>query len=244
MGTKTYFFFCLFLLSLFTVCAQSWRTSPWEVQLGAGPANYFGDIGGAAGEDNWYGLKDFEPLRSRLTGAGVLRYNRNRYLSFSGSLALGWLSGSDEGSRNEARGYVFNTLFLEPSGRVEFYPVRDLLKFRGLDRRGLVRNYSTVSVYLFGGAGAVIYSVMPNDKLRARRESDNIEHGPVTVVLPAGAGVRIGIQNTVDIGLEIGGRYAFNDYLDGFTSPTSTANDIYYITTVNVVYRFEELFYR
>jgi len=110
-----------------------------------------------------------------------------------------------------------------------------------VNRRGLVRNYGTLSAYLFAGAGAVIYHVIPNDELRARQERDNIEYLPATIVLPAGAGVKIGIANLIDLGFETGGRYAMNDYLDGFTSPFARANDIYYITTVNLIYRIGNL---
>ena len=209
--------------------------------MGIGSANYFGDIGGAADENNWYGLKDLEIFSSRLTGIAGVRYNHSRYISFSGNLALGWLYGDDAGSKNEYREYAFNTLFLEPSGRVELFLLRDLLKAEGVDKRGLVRNYATISAYLFTGAGAIFYNVMPNDELQARRERDDIGHGFVTGVIPAGAGVRIGIENVVDIGMEIGGRWAFNDYLDGFTSRFSSANDIYYLTTVNLVYRLGNL---
>jgi hypothetical protein len=241
MRTKSFLsIFFLIILSL-TVRAQEWRATPWELQLGIGSAHYFGDIGGTAAENNWYGVKDLEIPRTRLSGSGLLRYNYSEHFSFSGKLALGWLSGNDEGGRNEVRDYVFNTFFLEPSGRVEFFVLRDLVRASGVDRRGLVRNYASVSVYLFGGAGAIFYTVNPNDELRARQERDDIEHGFMTMVLPAGAGVKIGIQNTVDIGFEIGGRYALNDYLDGFTSPFSSANDIYYITTVNLVYRLESI---
>lgn len=83
----------------------------------------------------------------------------------------------------------------------------------------------------------VLYHVSPNEKLRARQERDNISYSPLTMVIPAGIGVNIGIRNFIDLGFEIGGRYAFNDYLDGFTSPTSTANDIYYISSFVLVYR-------
>ncbi len=241
MRAKSFLFFFLFIIFSLTVRAQAWRATPWELQLGIGAANYFGDIGGTADENNWYGVKDLEIFQTRLSGAGLLRYNYSERISFSGKFALGWLSGDDEGGRNEGREYTFNTFFLEPSGRVEFFILRDLLGARGVDRRGLVRNYATVSAYIFGGAGAVFYSVHPNDKLQARQERDNIQHGFVTMVLPAGAGVKFGIMNTVDLGFEIGGRYALNDYLDGFTSRFSSANDIYYITTVNLVYRLEAI---
>ncbi len=231
----------LAILFALPVNGQSWRSRPFEIYAGIGPANYFGDIGGTPHEENWYGIRDLDIFRSRPGFIAGLRHIPGRFLAVNGSVALGWLSGDDKGGRNEARGYVFNTAFLEISGRGEFFPVRDVRLLRGVNRRGLVRNYGTFSFYLFGGAGAIIYRVMPNEALEARRERDNLEHGMVTMVLPAGAGVKLGISNTMDIGFELGGRYSLNDYLDGFTSPTATSNDIYYITTVKLVYRLSGL---
>lgn len=231
----------LLLLLLYPVQGQSWRSSPWEVYAGFGSANYFGDIGGTADENNWYGIRDIELFRSRPTGIAGLRYNHNRFLSANGSLALGWLSGDDAGGRNETRGYIFNTILFEPAGRIEFFPLKDLQVLKGVNRRGLVRKYGTFSVYIFAGAGAVIYHVVPNEELAARQERDNIDYLPVTMVLPAGAGIKIGVANLFDLGFEIGGRYAMNDYLDGFTSPFAEANDIYYITTFNLIYRLDNL---
>lgn len=220
---------------------QSWRSRPYELYAGIGPANYFGDIGGTADENNWFGLKDLDLLRSRPGFIAGLRYIPGNYFGINGSAALGWLSGDDAGGRNEARGYIFNTTFLELAARGEFFPVRDLRLLRGVDRRGLVRNYGTISFYLFGGAGAIVYYVIPNESLKNRRERDDIDHGMVTMVLPAGIGAKLGISNHMDIGFEIGGRYSLNDYLDGFTSPTATSNDIYYLTTVQIIYRLTGL---
>lgn len=213
------------------------------MQLGAGFSNYFGDIGGSADEDNLYGLKDLKPLRTRPAFGGGLRYNYTRFISFGGNAALGWLSGDDAGGRNAARDYVFNTVIFELTGRAEFFFVKDYSFGSGVDRRGMVRNYATFSAYLFGGGGPVLYFVLPNDNLRERRDRDNIEHGFMTLVLPAGAGVKFGIGNIIDLGVEIGGRYSLNDYLDGFTSPAATSNDIYYITSFSLVYRLESLYF-
>jgi hypothetical protein len=237
--------FLLYLLLIlspgFIISAQSWRSMTWEVHLGIGSAKYFGDIGGTPHENNWYGIRDLDILRTRPSAVGGIRYNQNRYISFNTTAALGWLSGSDAGGKNHSRDYIFNTVIFEPTARLEFFPLRDLQIGSGVDSRGLVRNYVTLSAYIFAGAGAVIYHVNPNENLRARQERDNLFYSPVTAVIPAGIGVKIGIRNFIDLGIEIGGRYAFNDFLDGFTSPTSTANDIYYISSLVLVYRIRNV---
>jgi OmpA-OmpF porin, OOP family len=237
--------FLLYLLLIlspgFIISAQSWRSMTWEVHLGIGSAKYFGDIGGTPHENNWYGIRDLDILRTRPSAVGGIRYNQNRYISFNTTAALGWLSGSDAGGKNHSRDYIFNTVIFEPTARLEFFPLRDLQIGSGVDSRGLVRNYVTLSAYIFAGAGAVIYHVNPNENLRARQERDNLFYSPVTAVIPAGIGVKIGIRNFIDLGIEIGGRYAFTDFLDGFTSPTSTANDIYYISSLVLVYRIRNV---
>ena len=241
MQTKIVLLSVLILISASPASGVDWRATSYEFYAGIGTASYFGDIGGSADENTWYGIKDLDILRSRPGIMAGLRYFTSDYVGVSGSLALGWLSGNDTGGRNEERGYIFNTIIFEPLARIEFFPVRDFMLLRGVNRQGLVRNYGTFSAYLFAGAGAVIYHVMPNENLRDRQERDNIEHGMVTMVLPAGIGVKLGISNRIDIGFELGGRYAMNDYLDGFTSPVASSNDIYYLTTVQLIYRLPGL---
>ena len=238
MKGKTILLVLSLLLTHLTSWSQSWRSTPYEYSAGIGISNYFGDIGGAATENNWYGLKDLEIISSRPVIVGGLRYNYSRFLSFSGSLSTGLLHGTDARGRNAHRKFVFNTLFLEPSVRIEFVPIRDLHILSGVDRQGMVRNYGTLTVYILGGTGGVIYHVMPNDVQKRIQERDGIEHGFITLALLSGIGIKLGISNNMDIGFEMGGRYTLTDYIDGYTSEFSTANDIYYLTTVSFVHRF------
>ncbi len=241
MRTKVLLSFLPLLIFALPVLGQNWRTSTYEVNLGIGAASYFGDIGGSSDVNTWYGIKDLDIKRSRPVMSGGIRYMIRRNLAVNGGLHYAWLSGSDAGGRNDQRGYVFNTIIFEPSARIEFFPIVDYRVLDGVNRRGLVRRYGTLSVYLYGGAGALVYHVMPNENLEARQERDNIDYSPVTLVLPAGIGMKVGISNTMDIGFDLGGRYVLNDYLDGFTSPASTSNDIYYLTTVQLTYRLPRL---
>jgi hypothetical protein len=40
-----------------------------------------------------------------------------------------------------------------------------------------------------------------------------------------------------NVGLELGGRYTFSDYLDGYTSQHSRSNDVYYFFNVTFTYK-------
>jgi hypothetical protein len=216
---------------------QGWRISPYEIHTGLGWANYFGDIGGSADENTWLGIKNIDFARTRPALSGGVRYFFRNEMALNGALRVGWLSGTDKGWKNNERGYQFDTYFAESSITVEYFFVKDYQLLRGVNRRGMVRTYSLLSAYLFAGTGALLYNVNPNDALKERRDSDNIRHGVVTISLPAGFGMKLGISNTFDVGLETGVRYSLNDYLDGFTSIFSNSNDYYYITNINLIYK-------
>jgi hypothetical protein len=239
--------FCSFLLfPVFSgpALSQRWRPTPYEIFSGLGAANYFGDIGGTDSENDWLGLKNLDIARSRPGFVMGVRYFPYRRFAVNGTLSMGWLSGTDEGWRNENRGYIFNTAIVEPSGRIEYYPMRDETIASGVNRRGLRRIYPTFSGYVFAGAGAAFYMVSTNDLLEARQEREGIRHGMVTMVLPAGFGVKFGINQQFYIGFESGVRYTFSDYLDGFSTSLSKSNDWYYLTTLQVVYKLQSLTFR
>jgi hypothetical protein len=70
-----------------------------------------------------------------------------------------------------------------------------------------------------------------------------IEHGMETggfsAVIPAGLGATLIFSPNINFGLEVGGRYAFTDYLDGYTSQFSKANDVYYLLNFTVTYKLK-----
>lgn len=231
----------LILLVFFTfsdVFSQRWRSSPYEAILGFGSSNFFGDIGGTADDNNWLGLKDLRLRNTRPSVHAGFRYFLPENFAVRGNLSVSMLGDTDVGSKNEPRGLAFTTLIIEPMVLGEYFFVRDLsLGGPRVNRRGLLRNYATFSAYVFTGVGGVVYFVSPNEKLRQVQELRGIEHGFISVVFPLGAGIKMGIANNFDIGLEVGGRYSLTDYLEGYTSQFSKANDIYYLSHINVIYR-------
>ena len=238
---RTIFFWSFLLITVIPVTGQNWRATPYEFHAGIVLSNYFGDIGGSTDENTWYGIKDLDFTRTRPGFAAGIRYFTLDNLAINWVLSLGWLSGSDAGWKNDARGYIFNSVLVEPSVRAEYYPVKDIQIQGGVNRRGMRKNYATISAYIFGGAGAAIYKIIPNEPLRIRRENEGIDNRMLSLVLPVGLGMKIGINNRTDIGLEFGGRFAFNDHIDGLTTNTSAYNDFYYMTSVQLIYRLPSL---
>jgi hypothetical protein len=241
MRTIIFWSFLFLIVAVLPARSQGWRATTYELHAGIGLTNYFGDIGGSADENTWFGIKDYDPARTRPGFSAGLRYFQSNNIALNGVITFGWLSGSDQGWKNEGRGYIFNTILLEPTIRVEYFPLKDRRLGTGVNRRGMRRNYSSISAYFFGGAGAAFYNVKPNEQLLSRQNRSGIEHGFVTMVLPAGLGVKIGIQNSMDLGFEFCGRYVMNDFIDGITTEISTSNDIYYISSIKLIYRLSSL---
>jgi hypothetical protein len=59
------------------------------------------------------------------------------------------------------------------------------------------------------------------------------------LVIPGGIGTTLIYSPNLNFGAEIGARYAFTDYLDGYTSQFSKANDVYYFLNLTVTYKLK-----
>jgi hypothetical protein len=82
--------------------------------------------------------------------------------------------------------------------------------------------------------GGVKYWVKGNDALieRGMREEG------FCAVIPGGIGASLIYTPNMNFGLELGGRYAFTDYLDGYHSEQySRARDVYYF--LNFTFRYK-----
>ena len=239
--------FSFFCISSF---AQKWKLTRYEAIIGIGTANYFGDIGGTADENNWYGLKDIEILSTRPALVVGARYKILQDLSVKLNLATIMISGSDAGSKNDTRNHSFNTYGLEHSLQLEYSFISEDARQRSFayyNRRGMLNNFSRKSVYAFGGVGG--FAALPYFTKGADYSTDVIDDSfNYTGVLLSGLGVKMIWNNYISIGAEFGVRYAFNDFLDGFQNPKFghewffgmlNVNDIYYFTSVNLIYRIK-----
>jgi hypothetical protein len=66
-----------------------------------------------------------------------------------------------------------------------------------------------------------------------------METGGFSAVIPGGLGATLIYTPNINFGLELGGRYVFTDYLDGFTSQYSSANDVYYFLNFTFTYKLK-----
>lgn len=226
------------LLLLLSLKAQTDENSKYELTGGLGITQIFGDIGGYSSGDNILGLKDITVKQSRFNISAGVRYRFLHNLAVRANLAFGCFHSTDERGSNVARALESNSWFLEPSLLGEFYFINhgdmvDYSSSKGNNER--FRSFlKALDPYVFTGLGGLSYNIIPNKKL------DQLSHDTwgFTAIIPAGAGVNLHFSQKLDLGLELGGRYAFSDHIEGYTSKYSKHNDIYYFLNLTGGYRF------
>jgi opacity protein-like surface antigen len=219
--------------------AQRWKLKRYEGLFGVGFLNYFGDIGGAADNENWFGIKDLSLKHTRPSFYLGARYKIRQNVAVKMNLMYGYISGDDTGSKNSDRGYAFSSSLFEPSLQAEYSLISEEQRRRSgamFNKRGMMNNYSQINLYLYAGIGGVFFNPSVNDALQASSHYDP-NHSKMGIVFPAGIGLKYVISQRWSVGAEFGVRLTTTDYLDGYASPWSKANDLYYFGHVHGIYR-------
>lgn len=220
--------------------AQRWKLRRYEALVGVGFCNYFGDIGGAATEENWFGIKDLSIKHTRPSFYVGARYKIRPNVSVKLNLMYGYIAGDDAGSSHD-RGFSFSSRLFEPSIQAEYSLISEEQRKRSgalYNRRGMMNNYSQISLYLYAGIGGVFHNTKVNEAMEAFPRYDP-QHSKSGILFPAGLGLKYVINQSWSIGAEFGARFALTDYLDGYTSPFSKRNDLYYFGHIHGIYRIK-----
>lgn len=219
--------------------AQLWKMRRWEAVGGVGPSFFFGDIGGFSRTKNILGLKDLTFRQIRFDVSGCLKYRITRDFNVRLNLAYALFHATDVRGSNEDRGYEATTSLFEPAAIGEYYFIKSyaensylFTKGRQSALRGLLKS---LDFYAFTGIGSAIYSVRGNDALIEQ----GMTNGGITAVIPVGLGTTLIYSPDINLGVEFGGRYAFTDRLDGYSSQYSKANDVYYFLNFTVTYKLK-----
>jgi hypothetical protein len=147
------------------------------------------------------------------------------------------LHSTDVRGSNEGRKYEATTSLFEPALLFEYYFIKNRYESSYLFLKGksLWAMLTSLDFYAFAGFGGAAYSVKGNQAL--------IDRGLVTSgfdpVIPMGIGATLIYTPNINFGLELGGRLAFTDYIDGYTSQYSKANDVYYFLNFTFIYKFK-----
>jgi hypothetical protein len=214
-----------------------WRQQRLEVFGGLGTTQFFGDVGGFSQGSNIIGLKDISLSQTRFNLSAGAKYKILKDLNLRLNLAYGMLHATDSRGSNESRGFEARTSIFEPTVMLEYYFIKSKLGDSYLFNQGRNESggslFSSLEFYLFTGAGGLMYNVKENAKLAAASQ----KKGGFTAAIPVGLGVNLLFKPEFNIGLELGGRYTFSDYLDGYTSQHSRSNDVYYFLNVTFTYK-------
>ncbi len=240
------------LLSAPFVSAQLWKMKRYEVSAGLGTSQFYGDIGGFTIGENALGLRDITLKQTRFNVNGSFRYFFTDNIAARLSFTYALLHATDlRGSNDTRRLYETSTSIFEPALLGEYYFLRNrgrnsflyqTNRGRSMSRSWAKEFFRSMDVYAVAGAGGAGYNVFKgNDsiQLKAWDKDPTLKRKGFTAVISAGAGAKVALDPNILIGVELLGRYAFSDYLDGYTSTYSRRNDVYHTFSVTFNYRIK-----
>jgi hypothetical protein len=232
---SVFIFFCLMIgLNSYS---QRWKLKRYEAVAGIGTLNLFTDLG-VSNTESLLGLRlDF----TRPDVYFAVRYKFSQ--DFSGKFGVAYGYGHSKDITNYriegTDGFKSNTHLIEPAFTAEYYIKKEQRRYRSAaiyNRRGMLNDYSTFGIYLYGGLGGLYYKAIYDFTPRV---NDKTRESGFTLIIPAGIGFKYIYSDKIIFGYEIGPLYVFSDYLDGFKPPSSRHNDIYWLTTFSLAYKLK-----
>ena len=224
--------------------AQYWMARRFEATIGAGTTSFFSDIGGYSSGDNMLGFKDLFHVQPRYNYNLSFKYRISKKNTGRISFTGGLLYANDLNGVHSDRGFECLVSVKEPSLIGEFYLIRNKSENSFLFDMGKKNLFKRINraldLYIFSGAGGIIYSIDGNEKLLAVLKSRNGS----AMIFPAGIGTSFLLTPGLDLGIEFSGRYTFSDFVDGYHSAYSSSNDIYYTMNISLIYKIKNLVIR
>jgi hypothetical protein len=171
-----------------------------------------------------------------------LRYKLDPYYSVKLNYTFGLANGDDADARNSERGFSYKSAILEQSAQIEYYFIRETRQRRSsamYNRRGMINDYSMISLYGFTGLGSTFF--WAKFKGTDRGDIDEIDESKlITLSVPVGIGAKMVVSDKWIAGVEIGSRWTATDFLDAYKqTESSKSNDLYYFTIFTVAYRIK-----
>ncbi len=225
LRTLTIFLFLLTLPSLMN--AQRWKRSRYEFSFGAGASNFLGELGGA-NQIGTHGFKDFEWSLTNFAASIGLRYKISKFFAVNTHLTYGRLSGDDKLTDEFARHYrnlnFYSNIYefnINLEGAYQEEQMGNIYHRKG------THGMKGYEIYVYGFAGAGIfyfdpktvyngstYRLQPLGTEGQGLESDNEPYKLIQLCIPVGLGFKYTIDRTWGVGLELGLRKTFTDYID------------------------------
>lgn len=182
--------------------AQLIKLQNFHLNVFAGMANYNGDL-----QDKWFTFS-----QSKLAGGLGGSYDISDRVSLRGALVYGNISANDKLGKNRTRNLNFSSKLYDANAGVEYYitPLED----------------HVLTPYIFGGIAFYHFNPYTYDTLGKKyflkflhTEGEGFIPGRpdyklTQFAIPFGAGVKFSLSENINVGIEVGFRKLFTDYLD------------------------------
>lgn len=226
-----YLFLCGLLICLGSLNLNA-QQEKWEGGFFVGSANYLGDI------------VETNPLvfkQSSIAFGFMVKRNLTETLGLRLGLNSGMLSAED--SKNDSEGRALRGFSFE--NRLTELALLGQWEILGNKRYGSGNNFNKiVSPYIFAGVGLGFSNPTAdfNDHMRPGITLDQAaEVQQALFTVPFGGGIRLDLNRKWVLGLEVGLRPAFNDYVDGVSEAGNPdENDWWAFSGLTATMRFGE----
>ena len=193
------FLFSLIASTLVTVTTSA---QGFNLDLFLGTSNYLGDLQ----------EKRFTFNQAHLAGGIGLSYDLTEKFSLRGGVMFGKISGDDKLGRNKARNLNFSSGLTEAHLGVQYY-------ITPLGQRSLTPYvFAGLALYHFDpythDTSGTKYYLKPLSTEGQGFIEDKEYYSLTKMAIPFGAGVKLSLSDKINVGLEIGFRKLFTDYLD------------------------------
>lgn len=240
----------LVTFSFTEVFSQAWKKQRAEYVFGIGATSFFGELGGAnrEGTSGIGGFKDLDFQATRPTLHVGYSYNIIRQAAVKVGLTMGYISGNDKNTKEifrNNRNLNFRSPLIELSGQFNYYFFTEIKgsRYRLKGVRGKINlNFAT---YVFAGISGFYFN--PQGKYDGKwhnlkplkTEGQGIiptrdEYSLVQVAVPVGVGIKWKLNRTMTMGVEVGYRKTFTDYIDDVSLTYVDKNILPNQTSINL----------
>lgn len=216
-----------------------WKRYRYEVVYGIGATNFLGELGGANKEGTNF-LRDFEFSMTRPALTVGIRYKVLEKLSTKVALSYGVLRGDDKTTKEayrQNRNLNFYAHLIEFSGQFEYSLIREKIGHRYNLRRVRGLKGFKLNTYIFAGVGGFWFNpygkhpqtgewvaLQPLGTEGQGMVGSREKYSRLQLAIPFGIGFKYGLDRVWSIGIELGARKTFTDYIDD-VSTTYYDND-------------------
>ena len=207
--------------------AQRWKRQRYEFSFGLGISNFLGELGGANQIGTNY-FRDLEWSLTRMAASVGLRYKLSNYFALKSHLTYGRITGDDKLTTEYFRNYrnlnffsdiyEFNVNFEGAFQQEQVGHRYRLRKVRGMKGYELY-TYAFVGVGVFYFDPKTTYKGTTIRLQQLGTEGQGLipsrnRYSLVQLCIPVGIGFKYTIDRTWGVGLELGIRKTFTDYID------------------------------